>query len=155
IVKEQIRVAAGEKLSVKQQDISVRGHAIECRVNAEDPFKQFMPSPGTVTAYREPNQPWVRVDTACYAGYQILPFYDSLLAKLVCWGSTRDEAIARTKLALKNFVIEGVSTTNPFHLMLMDDPTFRKGEVYTGYVESEFRKNLQKPQAPAENKNGS
>jgi acetyl-CoA/propionyl-CoA carboxylase biotin carboxyl carrier protein len=156
IVKEQIRVAAGEKLSVKQEDVVARGHAIECRVNAEDPFKQFMPSPGTVTVYKEPHLPWVRIDSACYPGYQILPFYDSLLAKLVCWGRTREEAIARTKLALKNFEIVGVSTTNPFHLMFMDDPTFLKGEVYTGYVEGEFRKNLQKPPAPAaENKNGS
>ncbi|HEY9790695.1 MAG TPA: acetyl-CoA carboxylase biotin carboxylase subunit [Candidatus Obscuribacterales bacterium] len=155
IVKEQIRIAAGEKLSVKQEDVVARGHAIECRINAEDPFKQFMPSPGTVSVYNEPRLPWVRTDSACYPGYQILPFYDSLLAKLVCWGRTREEAIARTKLALKNFDIVGVSTTIPFHQMLMDDPTFQKGEVYTGYVESEFRKNLQKPVAPAENKNGS
>lgn len=149
IVKEQIRVAAGEKLSVKQEDVSARGHAIECRINAEDPYKNFMPSPGTITVYKEPSLPWVRVDSACYPGYQILPFYDSLLAKLVCWGSTREEAMARTRLALKEFHIEGVATTIPFHLALLDDETFKKGEIYTGFVESEFKKNLQKPAVQA------
>lgn len=149
IVKEQIRVAAGEKLSIKQEDVFFRGHSIECRINAEDPFKMFMPSPGTVHTYKEPSLPWVRVDSACYQGYQILPFYDSLLAKLVCWGLTREEAIARTKIALKEFDIQGVATTIPFHLALLDDPTFKKAGVYTGYVESEFKKNLVKPAAAA------
>jgi acetyl-CoA/propionyl-CoA carboxylase, biotin carboxylase, biotin carboxyl carrier protein len=149
IVKEQIRVAAGEKLSIRQEDVSFRGHSIECRINAEDPFKMFMPSPGTVHTYKEPSLPWVRVDSACYQGYQILPFYDSLLAKLVCWGLTREEAIARTKIALKEFDIQGVATTIPFHLALLDDATFKKAGVYTGYVESEFKKNLVKPAAPA------
>jgi len=149
IVKEQIRVAAGEKLSIKQEDVSFRGHSIECRINAEDPFKMFMPSPGTVHTYKEPSLPWVRVDSACYQGYQILPFYDSLLAKLVVWGLTREEAIARTKLALKEFDIQGVATTIPFHLALLDDATFKKAGVYTGYVESEFKKNLVKPATPA------
>lgn len=149
IVKEQIRIAAGQPLSIKQQDVSFHGHAIECRINAEDPFKQFMPSPGTVSVYREPSAPFVRVDSACYSGYQILPFYDSLLAKLVCWGRTREEAIARTRLALANFQIVGVSTTIPFHQALMNDETFINAGVYTTYVESEFRKRLVKPEAAA------
>jgi acetyl-CoA/propionyl-CoA carboxylase biotin carboxyl carrier protein len=145
IVKEQIRVAAGEKLSIQQSDVVSRGHSIECRINAEDPFKMFMPSPGTVTTYREPSLPWVRVDGACYEGYKILPFYDSLLAKLVCWGSTREEAIARMKAALNDFDIVGVSTTIPFHKLLLEDEVFHAGGVYTGYVENEFKKMLQKP----------
>jgi acetyl-CoA/propionyl-CoA carboxylase, biotin carboxylase, biotin carboxyl carrier protein len=149
IVKEQIRIAAGEPLSIKQEDVVARGHAIECRINAEDPYKQFMPSPGTVSVYREPSLPWVRVDSACYPGYQILPFYDSLLAKLVCWGSTRTEAIERMKLALQDFAIEGVSTTIPFHIALMNDPVFQNGEIYTGYVENDFRKTFIKPAALA------
>jgi acetyl-CoA/propionyl-CoA carboxylase biotin carboxyl carrier protein len=142
IVKEQIRIAAGEKLSVKQEEVVSRGHAIECRINAEDPFKMFMPSPGTITKYSEPSLPWVRVDSASYTGYTVLPFYDSLLAKLVCWGRTRDEAIARTKLALKEFKIEGLKTTIPFHQIMMEDETFKKGDIYTGYVENEFKKSL-------------
>jgi acetyl-CoA/propionyl-CoA carboxylase biotin carboxyl carrier protein len=147
IVKEQIRIAAGEKLSIKQEDVVARGHAIECRINAEDPFKMFMPSPGTITKYAEPSLPWVRVDSASYTGYAVLPFYDSLLAKLVCWGRTREEAIARTKLALKEFTIDGLKTTIPFHQLIMNDDTFLKGEIYTGYVENEFKKNLAKPPA--------
>lgn len=145
IVKEQIRIAAGEKLSITQDEVVARGHAIECRINAEDPFKMFMPSPGTITRYSEPSLPWVRVDSASYTGYKVLPFYDSLLAKLVCWGRTREEAIARTKLALKEFHIEGLNTTIPFHQLIMDDETFKKGAIYTGYVESEFKKSMVKP----------
>jgi acetyl-CoA/propionyl-CoA carboxylase biotin carboxyl carrier protein len=145
IVKEQIRIASGEKLSVKQEEVTARGHAIECRINAEDPFKMFMPSPGTITKYSEPSLPWVRVDSASYTGYTVLPFYDSLLAKLVCWGSTREEAIARTKIALREFKIEGLNTTIPFHQIMMEDEVFKKGDIYTGYVENEFKKSLQKP----------
>lgn len=142
IVKEQIRIAAGEPISFKQSDITARGHAIECRINAEDPFKQFMPSPGRITNWKEPRGPWVRVDSACYSGYEIQPFYDSLLAKLIVWGRTRDEAIARTKLALKDFVIEGVSTTIPFHLLLLEDKNFVEGKIDTMFVERDFKKVL-------------
>lgn len=145
IVKEQIRVAAGEPLSIKQEEVVARGHAIECRINAEDPYKNFMPAPGTINVYKEPSLPWVRVDSASYTGYQVLPFYDSLLAKLVCWGRTREEAIARTMLALREFQIDGVATTIPFHTAFLEDEKFLKAEIYTGYVESEFKKNLQKP----------
>jgi acetyl-CoA/propionyl-CoA carboxylase biotin carboxyl carrier protein len=139
IVKEQLRVAAGEPLSITQADIKQRGHAIECRINAEDVSKGFLPSPGTITSYNEPQMPWVRVDSACYNGYQVLPFYDSLLAKLVVWGRDRDEAIARTKLALKSFDIQGVQTTIPFHLMMLEEPAFLAGDVYTTYVEAEMK----------------
>ncbi len=153
IVKEQIRIADGEKLSVKQEEVSFRGHSIECRINAEDPFKNFMPAPGTVKNFAEPRMPWVRVDSACYSGYQILPFYDSLLAKLVVWGRDRKEAIDRMKLALSEFKIEGVATTIPFHLAELDDPKFINMETYTTYVETEFMKDFiakaPKPAAPA------
>ncbi|CAN5173138.1 hypothetical protein BH11CYA1_BH11CYA1_11290 [soil metagenome] len=140
IVKEQLLVAAGNKLSFSQADIIPRGHAIECRINAEDPFKTFMPSPGTLKRFELPHHPWVRVDTACYPGYTILPFYDSLLAKLVVWGRTREEAIARTKVALRHFIIEGVSTTIPWHIAMLEDAAFKSGEVCTTYVEQDFMK---------------
>jgi acetyl-CoA/propionyl-CoA carboxylase, biotin carboxylase, biotin carboxyl carrier protein len=149
IVKEQIRVAFGEKLSFTQDDVQPRGHAIECRINAEDPFKNFMPSPGTVRRYEEPSMPWVRVDSACYTGYQVLPFYDSLLAKLVVWGRDREEAIVRTKLALKSFKIEGLSTTIPFHLQLLEDEAYKNGTLYTTYVEKELKARLKAPTAVA------
>lgn len=149
IVKEQILIAAGEKLSFSQSDVRPNGHAIECRINAEDPFKMFMPAPGTVNKYSEPGGPWVRTDSACYSGYQVLPFYDSLLAKLVVWGRDRKEAIARTRIALKNFHIEGLSTTIPFHLILLDDPAFEAGEVYTTYVEKELQPKLKTMAKPA------
>ncbi|MBC7998973.1 MAG: hypothetical protein IAF58_13570, partial [Leptolyngbya sp.] len=140
IVKEQIRIANGEHLSLKQEDVVFRGHSIECRINAEDPYKNFMPGPGTVKNFAEPRMPWVRVDSACYSGYQILPFYDSLLAKLVVWGRDRAEAIDRMKLALKEFKVEGVPTTIPFHLAELEDPKFINAETYTTYIESEFMK---------------
>ncbi len=141
IVKEQISIAYGNPLSFKQSDVSQRGHAIECRINAEDVNKNFMPNPGELTLYKEPSLPWVRIDSACYPGYKVVPFYDSLLAKLVVWGRTRHEAVARTRLALRDFKIQGVSTTIPFHLAMMDDPTFEAGEVHTSYVEGEMMKN--------------
>lgn len=153
IVKEQINIANGEKLSVKQEEVTFRGHSIECRINAEDPFKNFMPGPGTVRTFAEPRMPWVRVDSACYSGYQILPFYDSLLAKLIVWGRDRKEAIDRMKLALSEFKIEGVPTTIPFHLAELEDPKFINAETYTTYIESEFMKDFAskaaKPAAPS------
>ncbi len=142
IVKEQIRIASGEKLSVKQEEVSFRGHSIECRINAEDPYKNFMPAPGTVKNFVEPRMPWVRVDSACYSGYQILPFYDSLLAKLIVWGRDRKEAIDRMKLALSEFKVEGVATTIPFHIAQLEDPKFINAETYTTYIESEFMKSF-------------
>ncbi len=140
IVKEQILVADGNKLSLAQSDVEFRGHAIEFRINAEDALKNFMPSPGVVHTYSEPRLPWVRIDSACYQGYQILPFYDSLLAKLIVWGRTREEAIVRGKIALSSYEIKGVATTIPFQLAILDDAKFRAGEMNTKYVEAELLK---------------
>ncbi|MCA9801527.1 MAG: acetyl-CoA carboxylase biotin carboxylase subunit [Cyanobacteria bacterium HKST-UBA02] len=153
IVKEQILIATGEKLSVSQEDFTQRGHSIECRINAEDPDKNFMPNPGTITDYVEPQHPFSRVDSASYPGYQVLPFYDSLLAKLVVWGRNRPEAIQRMRLALNDFVIEGVKTTIPFHLALLDDPTYQAGEVHTAYVEKEMMPGWKDIKARSEKKN--
>ena len=135
LVQWQIRVAAGEKLAMNQGDIEFRGHAIECRVNAEDPRHDFRPAPGTVTAFVLPGGPGVRVDTHAFAGYAIPPYYDSLLAKVVTWGSTRGEAIARMRRALTEFTVGGVPTTIPFHLLVLDNAFFRRGEVYTNFVQ--------------------
>jgi len=135
LVKEQIRVAAGEGLSVTQEEISFDGHSIECRINAEDPDNNFAPSPGRIESLHLPGGTGIRVDTHIYAGYMIPPYYDSLLGKLICWGSTRAEAIARMKGALEEFVIEGVKTTIPLHLRIMSDPVFIEGlDVNTSYI---------------------
>jgi acetyl-CoA/propionyl-CoA carboxylase biotin carboxyl carrier protein len=150
IVKEQILVADGNKLSLTQKDVEFRGHAIEFRINAEDAVKNFMPSPGVVHTYSEPRMPWTRIDSACYQGYQILPFYDSLLAKLVVWGRDREEAIVRGKIALNSYDIKGVATTIPFQLAILDDAKFRAGEMTTKYVEAELVKDfIAKHQAAA------
>jgi acetyl-CoA/propionyl-CoA carboxylase biotin carboxyl carrier protein len=148
IVKEQISIAAGEKLSFKQEDVQFKGHAIECRINAENPYKNFLPNPGVISFYREPRKPWVRVDSACYEGGRVLPFYDSLLAKLVVWGRTRQEAIARTKAALRDFRIEGVATTIPFHLALLSNRDFVEGKIDTGYIERVMIKEFMKETPP-------
>ncbi len=135
LVKEQIRVAAGEGLSVTQEEISFDGHSIECRINAEDPDNNFAPSPGRIESLHKPGGTGIRVDTHIYAGYTIPPFYDSLLGKLICRGSTRAEAIARMRGALEEFVIEGVKTTIPLHLRIMSDPVFIDGlDVNTSYI---------------------
>ena len=139
IIKEQIRVAAGLPLSVtRQEDLRILAHAIEFRINAEDPSRNFMPGPGTITRLRVPGGFGVRVDTHVYTGYKIPPTYDSLLAKLIVWGDSRDEAIARGKRALSEFVIEGVPTTIPFHLRVLENETFIQGEVYTDFIETEL-----------------
>jgi acetyl-CoA carboxylase biotin carboxylase subunit len=135
IIKEQIAVAAGERLSVTQDEVAFHGCAIECRINAEDPSKNFMPSPGRLTEYVPPGGPGVRVDSACYPGYVIPPFYDSMVAKLIVCDKTRDKAIARMKRALDEFVVEGVKTTIPFHKQLLDSPGFREGNFGTDYLE--------------------
>ena len=136
LVKWQLRVAAGETLPFAQKDIRIRGHAIECRVNAEDPSQGFAPSPGKVTEYRVPGGPGIRVDTHAYPGYVVPPFYDSLLGKLCAYGDTRDEAIARMRRALDEYVIGGVHTTIPFHRRVMDDPAFVLGSVHTDFLET-------------------
>jgi acetyl-CoA carboxylase, biotin carboxylase subunit len=135
LIKEQIRIAAGEALGYTQEDISINGWAMECRINAENPDKNFMPSPGTITLYHPPGGPGVRIDSAAYAGYAIPPFYDSMVGKLIVWGRTRDEAINRMKRALLEFQIEGISTTIPFHLKVLDNAFFRRGEVYTNFIQ--------------------
>jgi len=135
LVKEQIRAAAGLPLTVPDRPIHLRGHAIECRINAEDPARNFAPSPGTVAAFHAPGGPGVRVDTHVYAGYKVPPFYDSLLMKLIVHASNRDEAIARMKRALSETVIEGVHTTIPFLQAVMDHPAFIAGEVDTKFLE--------------------
>jgi acetyl-CoA carboxylase biotin carboxylase subunit len=135
LVKEQLRVAAGDPLSVAQEEVELDGAAIEVRINAEDPERAFLPSPGEITGLALPGGPGVRVDTAAFAGYHVPPFYDSLVAKLICWGRDRDEAIARTRRALEEFVVEGISTTIPFHRELLDDPSVRAGDYHVEFLE--------------------
>ncbi|QHN49821.1 acetyl-CoA carboxylase biotin carboxylase subunit [Geobacillus stearothermophilus] len=135
LVKEQIRVAAGEKLSLTQEDVSFNGWAIECRINAENPAKNFMPSPGKIAMYLPPGGPGVRVDSAAYPGYTIPPYYDSMIAKLIVHAPTREEAIARMRRALSEFVIEGIHTTIPFHIKLMEHEKFQSGEFNTKFLE--------------------
>lgn len=139
LVKEQIRIAAGLPLSLCQQDIQFRFHAIECRITAEDAEADFRPQTGTVTQYLVPGGPGVRVDSHLYPGYEVPPYYDSLLAKLIVWGKTREEAITRTRRALDEFVIEGLPTTIPFLRRLIDHPSFVKGETYTRFIQEEAR----------------
>lgn len=135
VVKEQIRIAAGEQLRLSQRDVTFTGHAIECRINAEDPRNDFRPSPGTVTTFIPPGGPGIRVDTHVYAGYTIPPYYDSLIAKVIAWGKDREEAISRMKRALQEFDIGGVKTTIPFHLRVLENAFFRRGEIYTNFVQ--------------------
>lgn len=135
LVKEQILVAAGMPLSVKQEDISINGWAIECRINAERPEKNFIPSPGTIDFYLPPGGVGVRVDSACYQGYTITPYYDSMVAKLIVWGKDRNEAVARMSRALREFAISGVYTTIPFHLKMMAHRNFVEGDFHIQFLE--------------------
>ena len=136
LVKEQIRTIAGEQLGITQDEIVLQGHAIECRINAEDPDNNFTPSPGRIESLHLPGGHGIRVDTHIYAGYDISPYYDSMLGKLICHGSTREEAIVRMKGALEEFVVEGIKTTIPLHIRIMNDPLFIEGkEVTTSYIE--------------------
>lgn len=142
IVKEQIRIAAGEKLGIKQRELKPNGHAIECRINAEDPLKGFRPSPGKITALHFPGGFGVRVDSHIYQEYVIPPYYDSMIAKLIVHAKTREEAIARMLRALEEFVIEGVHTTIPFHIKLLNSPEFRSGIDYdTKFIDFKFNMN--------------
>ncbi len=136
LVKEQIRVAAGEKLSI-ESPIERRGHVIECRVNAEDPARNFQPSPGRIDVFHPPGGPGVRLDTHVYAGYTVPPYYDSLLAKLICQGRDRPEALRRMQVALDSFIIEGVTTTIPFLSRVMANKKFQAGAVDTKFLERE------------------
>ena len=136
LVKEQIRVAAGHPLGFAQEDVQMRGHAIECRINAEAPDRNFMPSTGEITSFHTPGGYGVRVDSHVYAQYVVTPFYDSMLAKLIVWGRDREEAMTRTERALEEFIVEGIDTTIPFHQFMLKHPTFRSGEADTDFVES-------------------
>jgi len=135
IVKEQIKIAAGNPLEYTQDDVEIKGWAIECRINAEDPDNDFCPSPGKVGQYIIPGGPGVRVDSSVYANYNIPPFYDSMVAKLIVWGNDRNEAIARMKRALKEFRVENITTTIPFHLKVLNNAFFQKGEIYTNFIQ--------------------
>jgi len=137
LVKEQIRVAAGEHLSFKGNGEYLRGHALECRINAEDPYRNFQPCPGLITAYHPPGGPGVRVDTHVYAGYTVPPYYDSLLAKVIVHGNDRQEALQRMGQALDSFILEGVTTTIPFLARVIRHPAFVAGEVDTRFLERE------------------
>ena len=134
LVKEQIRIASGEPLGYGQEDIQIKGHAIECRINAEDPERNFIPSSGTITALNMPGGPGVRVDSHIYQDYEMPPYYDSLLAKVIAYGRDRQDAIARMRRALSEFTIEGVATTLPFHRAVLEEPNFIAGQFDTNYV---------------------
>lgn len=138
IVKEQIRIARGRKLHATQEDIQLSGWAIECRINAEDPYNNFLPSTGKITQSILPTGPGVRVDTGVYPGFEISPYYDSLISKLICWGETRGEAILRMRRALEEYRILGVKTNIPFHQNIMDSHRFMAGQYDTRFVEERF-----------------
>ncbi|HUE95648.1 MAG TPA: acetyl-CoA carboxylase biotin carboxylase subunit, partial [Longimicrobiaceae bacterium] len=135
LIKEQVRAAAGLPLSIAPGPVELRGHSIECRINAEDPARDFAPSPGTITTFHPPGGAGVRLDTHVYAGYRVPPFYDSLLAKLIVHGSDREEALARMRVALSSFVLQGVHTTIPFLLTVLDHPDFISGDIDTKFLE--------------------
>jgi acetyl-CoA carboxylase biotin carboxylase subunit len=136
LVKLQLQVAAGERL--RKKEFKPKGHAIECRVNAEDPDHDFRPSPGDITSFHLPGGFGVRVDTHCYAGYRIPPFYDSLIAKLIVTAPTRDEAIDKMASALEEFTVEGIHTTIPFHRKVMKNGAFRRSEYDTSFIEQHY-----------------
>ncbi len=138
IVKEQLRIAGGEPLSLAQSDVRLRGHALECRINAEDPEAGFAPAPGEVRRLHLPGGPGIRVDSHLFEGYRIPPYYDSLMAKVIAWGRNREESIARMRRALAEMRVEGVSTTISFHARLLGDERFCRGEVHTRFVEDVF-----------------
>jgi acetyl-CoA carboxylase, biotin carboxylase subunit len=136
LVKEQIRVAAGERLSVPtDRPVELRGHAIECRINAEDPARNFAPSPGLITTFHAPGGPGIRVDSHVYGGYRVPPYYDSLIGKIIAYGNSREEALARMAIALDSLVVEGVHTTTPFLLELIREPRFIANDIDTKFVD--------------------
>jgi len=145
IVQEQIRVAAGEKLQFRQKDVQIRGHAIECRINAEDPYR-FTPSPGRITSYHAPGGPGIRVDSHVYQGYTVPPNYDSMVGKVIAYGATREQAIRRMRVALSEMVVEGIQTNIPLHRELLHDIRFLRGGVSIHYLEQKLAQE-QKPKA--------
>ena len=146
IVREQIRIAAGLPLSITQRDIAIKGHAIECRINAEDPDRNFLPAAGTITGYIAPGGFGVRVDSHVYSGYKIPPYYDSMISKLMCWAPTREEARRRMYRALKEYVITGVKTTLPFYQDLIEDEVFTEGKFDTGFLEDYNKRRAERNQ---------
>ena len=136
LIKEQIRIAMGEELGYNQSDIDISGHAIECRINAEDPANQFMPSPGLVSDYQPPGGIGIRVDGYVYNGYTVPPHYDSLIAKLIAVGRSREEAIARMKRALSEFKVVGIKTTIPLHQRILNDERFLNRTIFTNFLET-------------------
>jgi acetyl-CoA carboxylase biotin carboxylase subunit len=135
LIKQQIHIANGEKLEFDQGDITFEKHAIECRINAEDPARNFAPSPGTIGLYYPPGGIGVRVDSHIYSGYVIPPYYDSMIGKLICFGSTRKEALERAYRALSEYLVRGIKTTIPLHKAIMADPLFIEGKATTAYME--------------------
>lgn len=135
IVKEQLRIAAGEKLSYKQKNVEIKGHAIECRINAEDPSKNFMPSPGTIESLILPGGMGVRIDSSMYVGYSIPPVYDSMVSKIIVHAPTREEAINKMHEALSEFEVEGIKTNKEFLLKILENRTFNSGKFDTSFVE--------------------
>jgi acetyl/propionyl-CoA carboxylase alpha subunit len=138
IVKEQLRIASGEALRHKQDDVQMKGCAIECRITAEDPFNHFLPVTGRIISVSEPSGPGVRVDSGTYAGLDVSPYYDSLLGKLIVWGNTREEAVQRMRRALREYRIIGVPTSIPFHKWIMGAPAFVQGVYDTSFVDQSF-----------------
>jgi acetyl-CoA carboxylase biotin carboxylase subunit len=138
LISEQLRIAGGEKLQFSQSEIKLEGHAIECRINAEDPSHNFRPSPGKITGWLPPGGPGVRVDSHVYTGYDIPPFYDSLIGKLIVWGRDREAALKRMERALNECAVTGITTTIDFHLTLLKRQEFKKGDVHTKFVEQEM-----------------
>jgi acetyl-CoA carboxylase, biotin carboxylase subunit len=137
LVQEQIHVAAGEKLRFRQKDIQLRGHAIECRINAEDPYR-FTPSPGKITSYHPPGGPGIRVDSHVYQGYTVPPNYDSMVGKVIAYGASREQAMARMRIALSEMVVEGIQTNIPLHRDLLNDTNFMRGGVSIHYLEQKL-----------------
>jgi acetyl-CoA carboxylase biotin carboxylase subunit len=135
LVKEQLRIAQGEKLTLRQEDVTPRGHAIECRIYAEDPFRSFAPSPGLIRYLNLPSGPGIRNDNGVYTGYTVPIFYDPMLSKLIAWGATRTEAIERMKRALAEYRVDGIETTIPFYSLLISHPDFESASFDTGYID--------------------
>ena len=137
LVKQQIRIAAGESLQFKQKDIPQLGHAIECRINAEDPYR-FTPSPGKITSYHPPGGPGIRVDSHVYQGYSVPPNYDSMVGKVIAYGANREQAMSRMRIALSEMVVEGIQTNIPLHRELLNDTRFMRGGVSIHYLEQKL-----------------
>jgi pyruvate carboxylase subunit A len=138
IVKEQIRIASGLPLGIKQEDIRMNGSAIECRINAEDPLNDFVPTPGKIKSYHSPGGTGIRVDSGVYTSYTIPPFYDPMISKLIAWGRDRNEAITRMRRALYEYIIVGIKNNIPFHQAVMENLRFVKGELGTHFIDQEI-----------------